>query len=139
MDIVPVATVQIGWVTVTKGAPGIAGCALTDALVTADIHPAAFFAKTVCDVFAVKPPYTNVAAYAPPSKLYVSPATPVIVIVPVATVQVGWVTVTAGAPGVAGCALMDALLTADMQPAALFAKTECDEPAAKPLYINVAA
>ena len=57
--------------------------------------------------------------------LYVIPV-PVgddIVIVPVATAQVGWVTVAVGADGVAGCAFTVTLVTADTQPALLLAVT----------------
>ena len=57
--------------------------------------------------------------------LYVIPV-PVgddIVIVPVATAQVGCVTVAVGAAGVAGCAFTVTLVTADTQPALLLAVT----------------
>ena len=45
--IVPVAVAHVGWVTLTVGADGVAGCAFTVAAVGADIHPAAFFAVTL--------------------------------------------------------------------------------------------
>ena len=42
MVMVPVATVQVGSVTLTVGAAGVAGWAATGALVTAEIQPPAF-------------------------------------------------------------------------------------------------
>ena len=69
----------------------------------------------------------------PESKLYVSPATAVMVTDPVAKVQVGCVAVNVGAAGVAGCALSVILETEEIQPAAFWAVTVCEEPAASPL------
>jgi len=66
---VPDATVQVGCVGVTDGAAGVAGCAFKVTLVTDEMQPAAFFAVTVWGEPAVKPLYTNVAEYAPKSKL----------------------------------------------------------------------
>ncbi len=63
---------------------------------------APFFATMVCELPAANEPYVSVELYAAPSKLYVSPDTPVMVIEPVATVQVGCVGVAAGADGDAG-------------------------------------
>jgi len=65
----PVATKQVGWVGVTDGAAGVAGCVFNVMLVTGEMQPAAFLAVMVCDEPAAKPPYTNVAEYAPKSKL----------------------------------------------------------------------
>ena len=48
----------------------------------------------------------------------------VTVIVPVATAHVGWVILATGADGVAGCASTVTLVTALIQPAAVFAVTE---------------
>jgi len=52
---VPVATVQVGWVGVTDGAAGVAGCVFNVMLVTGDMHPDAFLAVTVCEEPAAKP------------------------------------------------------------------------------------
>ena len=71
-------------------------------MVVGDVHPAAFFATMVCELLAASEPYVRVELYAPPSKLYVSPDTPVMVTEPVATVQVGCVGVADGADGDAG-------------------------------------
>jgi len=58
---------------------------------------------------------------------------PVIVMLPVATVQVGCVGVTDGADGVDGCTFKVMFVTEEMQPDAFFAVTVCELPAAKPL------
>ena len=68
-------------------------------MVVCDVHPVAFFATMVCELPAANEPYVRVALNAPPSKLYVSPDTPVMVIEPVATVQLGCVGVADGADG----------------------------------------
>jgi hypothetical protein len=45
MVMVPVATVQVGWVlTLTVGAAGVTGCAFMVTLVAALVHPLAFLA-----------------------------------------------------------------------------------------------
>src|SRR4051812_14964104 len=114
----------------TIGAVGVAGCAVIAALVadTADVQPAAFV--TVKLYGSVANP-ENVAV-TPVPVMVVFPVVSVAVQVPaagrpdkstlpVATVQVGWVTApTTGAVGVAGCAVIAALVadTADVQPAA---------------------
>ena len=41
-DIVPVAVVQVGCVTLAAGKPGVAGCAFTVTLAGEEVHPAAF-------------------------------------------------------------------------------------------------
>ena len=45
--IVPVDTVQVGWVKVTVGAAGVGGWALIVALVPGEMQPSEFFAVTV--------------------------------------------------------------------------------------------
>ena len=52
---------------------------------------------------------------------------------PVAKVQVGCVAANVGAAGVAGCALSVMFETEEIQPAAFWAVTVCEEPAASPL------
>ncbi len=66
-----------------------------------DVHPAAFLATIVCELPAANEPYVSVELNDPPSKLYVSPVTPVMAMEPVATVHVGWVGVAPGADGLA--------------------------------------
>ena len=44
--IVPVAVVQVGWVTFAVGAAGVAGCGLTVTLVAGDTQPDPFLAVT---------------------------------------------------------------------------------------------
>lgn len=56
------------------------------------------------------------------------------VIVPVATLQVGCVTVTVGATGGDGCALIVPLVMAETQPALFFEVIEY-EPGTRPLNI----
>ena len=45
--IVPVATLQVGWVTLTVGAAGVAGCAFTVAAVIEEVQPALLLAVTL--------------------------------------------------------------------------------------------
>ena len=52
---VAVDTVQVGCVIVTAGEAGVTGCALMVILVTGEMHPAAFLAKTVWFEPAAKP------------------------------------------------------------------------------------
>jgi hypothetical protein len=53
--IVPVATVQVGCVTLTVGATGIAGCAFTTAEIAGDVHSAEFLTVTLYVAFAATP------------------------------------------------------------------------------------
>src|SRR4029453_17049823 len=117
--IVPVATVHVGSTTFNVGAAGATGTAATGTSTTV-LQPDPLSTVIVCGPgrTLVYPP-AGYGANAPPSKLKVSPAVAeVIVIVPVATVQVGspvWVTGAAGAPGAAATV---ALASAEIQPAA---------------------
>ena len=45
--IVPVASEQVGWISVTVGAAGAVGAAVIVAIVIAEIHPDAFLAVTL--------------------------------------------------------------------------------------------
>ena len=47
MVIVQVATVQVGWISVTVGATGVAGWVFMVTEVAAEIQPAAFFTVTL--------------------------------------------------------------------------------------------
>ena len=138
--IVPVAVAHVGCaVTLAVGAGGVAGCAFTVTLVTADIHPLALCAINVCGpgATAVYPP-AGYGAYGAPSRLKVKPAvTEVIVIVPVATVQVGSVTVAVGEGGVGGCgSITTSADGGEMHPAALVT-VKLYVPVARPLIVVV--
>ena len=53
--IVAVDVVQVGCVTLTVGADGVAGCAFTTAGVAGDVHPALFLTVTLYVAFAATP------------------------------------------------------------------------------------
>src|SRR4029078_11663744 len=90
------------------------------------------------ELLAAREPYVSVALNAPPSKLYVSPDTPVMVIEPVATVQGGCVGDADGANGDAGCRFKVVVSVGGRQPAAFFATMVCELPAANEPYVRVA-
>jgi hypothetical protein len=106
------------------GAVGTVGCVLTVAKVSADIHPELFLAVTlnVPGDRAEKTPVVFV--YVEPLVLKLNPVSDeVTVMVPVATVQVGWVILTDGAEGVAGCAFTVTEVADEVQPELFLAVT----------------
>src|SRR5882757_9473506 len=135
MVMVPVATVHVGSTCAVTGAVGVGGCGNNVVVVTGEIHPAALCAVSVCAPLA-RPGYppAGYAAYAPPSRLKVSPAVvEVMVMVPVASVHVGSTCAVAGAVGVAGCGNNVVVVTGEIHPAALCAVSVC-APLARPGY-----
>jgi hypothetical protein len=82
--------------------PGVGGCASNVRLEGNEMQPAIFFAVTECEELATNPLYINVVEKESPSRLYVSPITPEIMMPPVADEQVGCVGVSVGADGVDG-------------------------------------
>jgi hypothetical protein len=97
---VPVATVQVGWVILTDGAEGATGCAFTVTEVADDVQPELFLAVTlyVPGDRAEKTPVVFV--YVEPLVLKLNPVMDeVTVMVPVETEQVGCVIEIDGAAG----------------------------------------
>jgi hypothetical protein len=125
MVMVPVAVVHVVWVRETVGAAGVAGCAFIVAVVPVEVQPAAFLAVTVYVFGSTRVNTPVVLVYVTPSMLYVIPAPvgAVIVIVPVAVAHVVCVRETVGAPGIAGCAFIVAVVPVEVQPAAFLAVT----------------
>src|SRR4030095_167940 len=122
---VPVRSVQLaGLVATAVGAVGVVGTAATGTSTTV-LQPDPLSTVIVCGPgrTLVYPP-AGYGANAPPSKLNVSPAVAeVIVIVPVATVQVGSTVCVTGVAGAPGAAATVALASAEIQPAAFCAVT----------------
>ena len=123
--ILPVATVQVGWVIVPmRGAEGVTGWGLITAFCdAAETHPAALV--TVKEYVPANRPVT---VYELPDPMIlpglivqVPEGRPFRTTLPVATVQVGCVIVPmTGADGVTGCGLITAFCdAAETQPAAL--------------------
>ena len=55
MVTVPVGMVHVGCIGEIMGADGVPGCVLSVIVETAEVHPAAFWAITVCEDPAVSP------------------------------------------------------------------------------------
>ena len=122
----PVGVVQVGWVvTEAVGTEGVVGCGLIVVTVAGDTQPPAFLAVTLYVPAGTKLKVPDVFEYVVPSMLYLMPV-PVgsdIVIAPLANVQVGCVSLTVGAAGIAGCGAIVTLVAAETQPPLLFAVT----------------
>ena len=113
----PVNMRQVGCVMMpTVGATGVTGCGSTIIFVTVEMQPKLFCAVRVCEPEPAEYPPAGYAAYTLPSKLKIKPMVEdVIVMVPVAAVQVGCTIFTVGATGVGGCAFTTILVTGDKQ------------------------
>ena len=116
MVMVPVATLQVGCVIVTVGAAGVTGCVFTVPVAATELH-VPLLAVMLYAAPAVMELNIGDVCNPPPFRLYeyADPIGEVMVKVPVATLQVGSVTLTTGVAGVAGWTFTVTLLTAEVQ------------------------
>ena len=112
---VPVATVQLGLVTVMIGRRGVGGWVEIIVEAAGEVHPELFCA-TILYGPAGSPEKMVVEVKVPPFRLYNNPETVVTCIVPVATVQLVFVTVMMGTSGDPGGEIIVPVVAEEIQP-----------------------